>query len=94
MSKAYNDFCKSKCVNPAHYDRMLALLPTYNTSVKSEEQATFILNTCIFGASQEGDYATGCVVAYKTPTGKIRLFLEPLIPLTPVPALPTHSTEK
>jgi hypothetical protein len=88
MSKHYDDVCKSRLVNPKHYDRMIALLPTYNSSVKDSEQAAYILNVCILGAIQEGDYATGCACAYKTPTGKVRLFLEPLIPLTPVPPLP------
>jgi hypothetical protein len=92
---SYDMVSESRCQNPAHYKRMIALLLAYNpTSVRDEENAAYIINTCIREALEYGNYAIGCVAAYKTPTGKVRLFLEPLIPLTPVPALPTHSTEK
>ena len=76
--------------NPDHYDRMVALLVKYNSYFRrqaeygscfsAEEKAREIIDHCIFGALEHGDCATGCCMALKTPSGKIRLFLEPLFP--------------
>jgi len=78
----YDDLIKNRLENPAHYDRMIALLISYDNGFKTKDETCTLINTCIRGALEHGDYSTGCVFALRTSIGKVRLFLEPLKPLT------------
>ena len=74
----YDNVLRERLTNPAHYDRMIALITLHNDACENEEWATRVVNQCISQASYLGDYATGMCAAYKTPSGQIRLFLEPV----------------
>lgn len=77
MKEVYQKYLQ----NPAHYDRMVALLRHYNPDVcKTDDQAQEVIHSCIRVALSEGDCSTGCCMALRTREGKIRLFLEPLRP--------------
>ena len=78
---------KEHLESPDHYERMVKLLVEYNPLFVerggidgAEEEARHIINICIRGALQYGDSSTGCCHATKTSYGKVRLFLDPLIP--------------
>jgi len=78
----YDSNTKKRLDNPEHYDRMIELLMKYNPVM--EHNVSFALrtiNVCIVEACFDGDHSTGCCAAYRMPSGKIRLFLEPLIPI-------------
>jgi hypothetical protein len=78
---------RDRCENPNHYDRMIKLVASYSTAAKRsenpEEWATDAINHCISQVTSGGleDCATGCVMALRTRDGRVRLFLEPLLPI-------------
>lgn len=79
----YDELLKGRCENPDHYDRMIALIMRYNPACLDMEWAREVINHCISSVTDGGerDYATGCCMARRTSTGKVRLFLEPLVPI-------------
>ena len=74
----YDEYLKSRCDNPKHYDRMIVLIMLHNPSCQGRDWAAHVINVCIRVALTEGDASTGMCHASKTEDGKIRLFLEPL----------------
>lgn len=80
----YDSVLREKCENPTHYDRMIALIAKYNPAAQNDVNwASETVNICIRGVVYGGydDYGTGCCVAKRNGEGKVRLFLEPLIPI-------------
>ncbi len=79
----YDEQLKERCENPKHYDRMIALIMQYNPSCKDRDWACDVINLCIRGVTDGGnrDYSTGCCMALRTGSGKVRLFLDPIIPI-------------
>ncbi len=84
----YDELLKARLDNPRHYDRMISLIMQYNPACYqlfggNREWACNVINTCIRSVTDGGehDYATGCCMAMRTASGKVRLFLEPLVPI-------------
>ena len=74
----YDEYLKSRCELPGHYDRMIALIMLHNSHCTQRAWAINVINVCIRGALEKGGTSTGMCHASKTKDGQVRLFLEPL----------------
>jgi hypothetical protein len=74
----YDNVLRERLTNPDYYDKMIALIMLHNDACTDEEWAIDAINICIRKASVHGDCATGMCAAYKSNSGKINLYLEPI----------------
>ena len=68
---------------PHHYERMVDYLMALNPACHTRAWATDAIDKCIRGALNYGDTSTGMCAGYRNPSGKVRLFIEPLRDMSP-----------